>query len=228
MIQTLMFEETKLTLIIILFSTLSAFSQRVVTGRVVDKDSGKPVIDAVIKLINSDVETRTNALGFFQLSVDTMQQILVTSSAYETMQGSIPLDVNNFSIKLVRKEIATEEEIFTPIDESATFPGGFQKFYTYISKNMKYPKSARKAGITGKVFVEFVIDKDGVIDTSSVRVPSEEDLKRNTSGSYFKSIDNEECKLEAIRLIKNSPAWNPALQKGKPVKQRIVLPVTFE
>jgi protein TonB len=65
-------------------------------------------------------------------------------------------------------------------------------------------------GIEGKVFVEFVINRDGSV--TEVRA-----IKGIGAG----------CDEEAVRVIQNSPKWNPGKQRGKPVRQRMVLPVTF-
>ncbi len=107
----------------------------------------------------------------------------------------------------------TQEEIFMPIEKSAQFPGGMGKLYMYIDKNLKYPKDARRESISGKVFVEFVINRDGSIDDTTVKV---------VQGL------NESCNNEAIRLIKECPDWIPATIKDQPVKQRFVIPIMFK
>ncbi len=65
-------------------------------------------------------------------------------------------------------------------------------------------------GIEGKVFVEFVVDKDGSLTQFIV-------VKGIGAG----------CDEEAVRIIQNSPPWSPGKQRGKPVKQRMVLPIFF-
>jgi len=103
------------------------------------------------------------------------------------------------------------EEIFTIVEDPAQPIGGYPAFYEYIGKNMKYPTQARRMGIEGRVYVQFVIDKDGsIIDVQAV--------KGIGAG----------CDEEAVRVVKGHPAWNPPKQRGQPVKQRIVLPITFK
>ena len=65
----------------------------------------------------------------------------------------------------------------------------------------------------GKVFVEFVINKDGTIDDSTIKV--------------VRGL-NEYCDNEALRLMKECPAWIPATIKGQPVKQKFVIPIIFD
>lgn len=109
-------------------------------------------------------------------------------------------------------EEAKEEvdEIFTIVEEPASPKGGMPAFYKYIGDKMKYPAQARRMGIEGKVFVEFVIGKDGSI--SDVKA-----VKGIGAG----------CDEEAVRVVQAAPSWSPGKQRGKAVKQRMVLPITF-
>jgi protein TonB len=115
--------------------------------------------------------------------------------------------------EIVVKEVEEEEtdEIFTIVEESASPKGGMGAFYTYVKDKMKYPPQARRMGIDGKVFVEFVVNKDGSI--TDVRA-----VKGIGAG----------CDEEAVRVVQSSPKWTPGKQRGKPVKQRMVLPITFK
>jgi protein TonB len=103
------------------------------------------------------------------------------------------------------------EEIFLVVEENAQPQGGIGEFYRYISENVKYPAQARRLQVEGKVFVEFVVGKDGKIFNATA-------VKGIGAG----------CDEEAVRIISNSPNWSPAKQRGKPVKQRMVLPITFK
>jgi periplasmic protein TonB len=107
------------------------------------------------------------------------------------------------------------KEIFYKVDKIAEFPGGMGKLYEYLAKNIKYPKDARKQGIEGKVFIEFVIDSTGVIRQNEVKIKK---------GIF------ESCDSEAIRLIKECPAWKPAYvsELRKSVPMRMVIPITFK
>ncbi len=77
--------------------------------------------------------------------------------------------------------------------------------------NMKYPPKARRQGIQGKVFVEFVVNKDGAIS----------DVKA------LKGI-SPECDVVAVEAVAKSPKWKPGYQRGVPVRQRTVMPLTFK
>ena len=114
---------------------------------------------------------------------------------------------------VVVAEEAKEEvdEIFTIVEEPASPKGGMPAFYKYIGDKMKYPAQARRMGIEGKVFVQFVIGKDGSI--SDVKA-----VKGIGAG----------CDEEAVRVVQAAPSWSPGKQRGKSVKQRMVLPITFK
>lgn len=108
----------------------------------------------------------------------------------------------------------TKTEVFYKVDNTATFPGGFTKFYAYLGKNLRYPAEAKRLGVQGKVQVEFVIEATGEIRKESVRV---------VRGLH------PSCDQEAIRLIKECPKWNPAFVTtlNKNVPQKMVVPVSF-
>ncbi|HEX8505681.1 MAG TPA: energy transducer TonB [Hymenobacter sp.] len=89
--------------------------------------------------------------------------------------------------------------------------GGTQVFFDWIEKNQKYPLLARQRKIEGKVMVEFMVQTDGSLTDARV-------VKRLGSG-----LDEE-----ALRLIKTAPKWEPASFQGKPIKQKMLLPVLFQ
>jgi len=103
------------------------------------------------------------------------------------------------------------EEIFTIVEDPASPVGGMTAFYKYVGDKIKYPPQARRMGVEGRVFVEFIIDKDGSL--SEVRA-----VKGIGAG----------CDEEAVRILQSAPKWKPGKQRGKPVRQRMVLPITFK
>lgn len=95
-------------------------------------------------------------------------------------------------------------------EQMPEFPGGVEGLKRYISKNIRYPKKIRKAGVEGRVVLMFVINKDGSVINEKI----------------VKSLDKA-CDEEALRLVRSMPKWKPGLQEGKPVKVMYTLPVTF-
>jgi protein TonB len=116
--------------------------------------------------------------------------------------------------EVVFEEAPEEEEtdeIFDIVEEQAAPVGGMAAFYKYFSKNLKYPIPARKAGVEGKVYVQFVVTKSGEIGPVKV----------------LKGIGHG-CDQEAIRVVKGSPKWKPAKQRGRPVNSQVTLPLVFK
>ncbi len=103
-----------------------------------------------------------------------------------------------------------DEEIFTIVEDAPEYPGGMDAFYRYIGEHMDYPKTAREAGVEGKVYVQFVVDKDGSLSDVTV-------VKGIGSG----------CDEEAKRVIGSLNNFKPGKQRGKAVRVRMVLPITF-
>jgi periplasmic protein TonB len=100
--------------------------------------------------------------------------------------------------------------IFTSVEQIPTFPGGFDAFYKYLAQNIHYPAGAAKDHIQGKVFVIFVVEKDGSLtDMKIIRGVSPD-------------ID-----AEAIRVLKSSPKWKPGIQNGRPVRVQFSVPISF-
>lgn len=103
------------------------------------------------------------------------------------------------------------EEVFTIVEDQPAPKGGMAAFYEFVQKQLRYPNQARRMGIEGKVFVQFVVDKDGTI----------------TEVQAVKGI-GAGCDEEAVRVIQQSPKWTPGKQRGKAVKVRMILPITFK
>lgn len=126
-------------------------------------------------------------------------------------------NVSNTDVTVPKVEIeeepeaeVAEEVIFTVVEESATYPGGMEKMYEYIGSNLKYPQQARETGTQGRVYVTFVVEKDGSL--TDVKV-----LRDIGSG----------CGEEAVRVVKSMPKWKPAKQRGKTVRMQFNLPIAF-
>jgi TonB family protein len=120
--------------------------------------------------------------------------------------------VNKINLLQGGNTISSEErsEVFTIVEVMPEFPGGNEKLSTVLSQRIQYPDFARDNNIQGKVYVQFVVNKDGSI--SDVKV------MRGIGGG---------CDEEAVRAIKTLPKWKPGEQRGKPVRTRFILPVSF-
>ena len=111
----------------------------------------------------------------------------------------------------VEEEEPEEAEIFEVVEKMPEFPnGGMVGLMQFLSKNIKYPPIAQENGTQGRVIVQFVVNKDGsIVDAKVIR-----------------SVDPYLDK-EALRVINAMPKWNPGEQRGKPVRVKYTVPVTF-
>jgi len=128
-------------------------------------------------------------------------------------------DNNNIETEFVASEDTAkvetlpemEGEILFTAEVMPKFQGkGADEFRLFISKNLKYPKEARKQGIEGRVFVSFVIDKNG--DVKNVKIER----------GVHSSLDEE-----AIRVVKLSPKWEPGKNEGEFVNIQYTFPIVF-
>ncbi len=103
------------------------------------------------------------------------------------------------------------KEVFDITEVMPNPPGGMQGWNDYLKANLNYPAEARSMGIEGTVIVVFVINSDGSI--------SDVDILRGIGGGADE---------EALRVIENSPNWEPARQKDRVVNSRMRLPVRFK
>ena len=91
------------------------------------------------------------------------------------------------------------------------FPGGTPAFGRFVGKNMRYPAEAKQKNIQGRVFISFVVEKDGAITDAKVL--------RGIGGG---------CDEEALRVINLSPKWEPGIQRGKAVRVSYTIPLFFQ
>ena len=104
-----------------------------------------------------------------------------------------------------------ESEIFVIVEDMPEFPGGELALRKYIADHVKYPVIAAENGIQGKVYVTFVVDKDGSITNARVARPVDPALDQ-----------------EALRVVNSLPKWKPGKQRGKPVRVSYTVPINFQ
>ena len=149
----------------------------------------KEVVQQVLKVVSDEVETTA--------TVEIQEQ-----STEEAIEFT-PMDV--------QEEEEAEEEIFQVVEKMASFPGGNAKLMEFLRKELVYPQIAIDNNVQGRVFVQFVVNRDGSI----------QDVK--VTRGVDPILDEE-----AIRIVKKMPKWVPAEQRGKTVRSRFTLPVMFK
>ena len=117
----------------------------------------------------------------------------------------------NIVIEVEEEPQLIVEEIFDVVEENPEFVGGMAKLYEFLGKHIQYPEMAKENGIQGKVFVQFVVWRDGTIrDVKVVK-------------GVHKTLNKE-----SLRVVKSMPKWTPGKQRGKPVNTRFTLPVKYK
>lgn len=102
------------------------------------------------------------------------------------------------------------DDVFNIVEDMPEFPGGEEALRRYIARNVSYPDYAKKNGIQGKVYVSFVVEKDGSVGRSKV------------VRGVAPSLD-----AEALRVMKESPKWTPGKQRGQAVAVSYTVPINF-
>ena len=120
-----------------------------------------------------------------------------------------PIEPTEF-VEIADEEIV-EEIPFIIVETMPEFPGGTEKLMEYVAKSVRYPQLAREMGVQGRVFISFVVEKDGSISNVAL-------LRGIGSG----------CDEEAIRVVKSMPKWSPGLQCGRVVRVSYNLPINFK
>ena len=119
----------------------------------------------------------------------------------ESMEEAPDLSLNSFD---------DSDTIYEVVEESPSFPGGMDRFYRLLAASLKYTTMAKNLGIQGRVFLQFVVEKDGRITDIVV-------LKGLGAG-----LDEN-----AVEALKSLPNWTPGKQQGIPVRVKYTLPIKF-
>jgi len=142
---------------------------------------------------------------------------------WETEDGITRYTADKFSISTEESLLILLEGLSTLADQPNNdsiyeicevmpqFPGGDQAMMEFVASNVHYPEEAKEKGIEGRVFVNFVVEKDGSVTEVKVR----------------KGI-GKLCDEEAVRVVKSMPKWTPGMQDGKPVRVHYNLPFFFK
>jgi TonB family protein len=129
----------------------------------------------------------------------------------QAISNSIKLGLEQEPLVPPPPPLPTDEKIYQVVEQQPEPAGGIGELMRYFGDNIHYPELARKKGIEGKVFVQFIVNTDGSIRDVQV----------------LKGIGNG-CDEEAVRVVKAMPAWKPGLQKGQPVLVRMAIPINFK
>ena len=163
-----------------------------------------PITEQKVKPPPPPPPKRVVQINIVEDDVEVEDDLMIDAEADEftEMDEYIPIEVD--------EEVLDEAPIFTVVESMPEFPNGMKELYVYLQNNIKYPVMAKESGIQGKVYVTFVVEKNGSITDVKVL--------RGIGGG---------CDEEAIRVVAAMPKWKPGKQRGKPVRVQYNLPVRF-
>ncbi len=127
----------------------------------------------------------------------------------------LPVNAETTSKSVIEENISSSEipdKVYFNVEELPEFQGDNKggKFKKYIMENLKYPEEAAEKGISGKVFIMFIVKSDGTVGHVKVARGADPLLD-----------------AEAIRVIESSPKWKPGKEKGKAVNMSYTFPINF-
>ncbi len=188
----------------------SSFEQQPVIANNFNYSLTKIRIKMITRIKSPKTATLKLSLGLI------VSAALLMSFAFDKEQYTIP---DSKTVAQPTETVASKQQetkqsktkVYQTVEQMPEFPGGEKALMTHIGKEVKYPDDALKAGIQGKVFVNFVIDKDGnILNPKIVR-------------SVNPSLDKE-----ALRVIGTLPKWTPGKLKGKNVDVSYTIPINFK
>ena len=106
--------------------------------------------------------------------------------------------------------VKANELVFIVVENQPKFPGDKNALTNYLRKNVQYPEAAKQAGVTGRVFISFIVERDG----------------RLTDVHLLKGLGFG-CDEEAMRVMNAMPRWEPGTQSGRTARVRYNLPIWF-
>jgi hypothetical protein len=165
--------------------------------------------------------------------------ILVSCAESEESPATLPEQTEEMN---AAEPVQTfDEPVFRVVEEMPTFQGGdpVVNFRKYIAQNIQYPSEAAENGVTGKIFIQFIVTKDG-----EVMVPDLETMAKIEGKTMdevvvitYRTMEKGQevpedryiqlLKDEVIRVVSSSPKWEPGKQRGRTVNVAFTFPVNF-
>jgi len=144
-------------------------------------------------------------------TVEDLKKVDPGAKTQEGQEGGVDYSLIETQDKVVEEPKKEEAQVFTYVEEMPTFPGGEDACIAFINHGIQYPEIAKRAGVEGKVFIQFVVRTDGKV----------------TDVTVGKGI-GAGCDEEAVRVVKSMPNWKPGRQNGHPVNVRISVPIVYK
>jgi TonB family protein len=175
---------------------------------VLDPNTGEPLKKMTITTHKADGSPAVNMDLHWEMHGDTA---LYTAEPFSISGDKFRFDVipgEDNPVQIIRND---NDSIYQIVDEMPEYLGGVEAMMKYVSENVKYPEEAKDKDIAGRVFISFVVEKDGSVSTVKVL--------RGIGGG---------CDEEAVRVVSSMPKWKPGIKDGKPVRVSYMMPLNFK
>ncbi|MEO9869015.1 energy transducer TonB [Ekhidna sp.] len=188
--------------------SLEIFIRRYVNSILKDKKfKHSKIYTSISFTVNKEGHLESFILGDQVSKIDT----LIVTCLYNLGDWNPAFfDGQNQSQRFKLRIQSNDELIFTKVDDPASFIGGKEALYEFVYNNLTYPMAAQQKRINGRVFIQFVVEKDGTLTGLKI-------VKGLGSGTDE----------EVLRIFKKMPKWKPAKQRGKLVRQTLIEGVNF-
>ena len=189
------------------------------------KDTLQTELDHSEKVVLIEGENGTVTLSGNAEQINKLTEIIGSSSNFDLVAnetGNLKMikkseDVGEVAVvgykvakALKDNKDIVDEEVFHIVEEMPEYPEGELALRKYIANKIKYPRDAQDAGAQGKVYVTFVVEKDGTVGRAKV------------VRGVHSSLDQE-----ALRVVSSMPRWTPGKQKGEAVAVSYTVPINF-
>ncbi len=198
------------------YNLITAYTSFIAIDERVRTD-GKP--HTVVQPLPLPEGVSDDALGNFGYSMSQVQGVVVTGAKYrkEISEEVVSMEVLSKNVIANSHYDSSpspkpkEPETFVMVEQMPEYPGGETALIAFIQKNLKYPESAKNAGISGTVYVEFIVDKDGKV----------------TAAKVIRGI-SPELDAAALEVVNKLGKFKSGTSSGKPTPSKMVLPISFK
>lgn len=170
--------------------------------------NGKKVVVAAAIILDIDINTSKEIIIAKRHIIAPAPPLNKYSSAINNSN----LQPENLKVGNKGKKAPNSKDtsIYSAVEIAPGYPGGEQAFNNYLQDHIVYPPYAKKNNVQGRVFISFVVEKNGELSNFKVMRTPSNDLAD-----------------EAVRVLRSTNRWSPGLQNGKPVRVAYTVPINF-
>lgn len=186
---------------------LVAYALNVSPAALITPFVSKSTLKQRILMLQKPASRRWALLSYLSILPLAGSLLMCTQSERDQPQS----EAERARLAMPNRAVKVDGKIYGAVEHSPEFPGGKEKLGQYLGENLRYPEAAQKAKAEGRVFVRFVVTKEGYV----------------TNVEILKGIGHG-ADEEAKRVVSQMPRWEPAMQNGKAVNVQYHLPINFQ